>query len=285
MKILVTGAAGFIGYHVIHELLQKGHAVIATDIDEQKARNKDWFPKVCFIEHIIGEEKANENLFDKMQQPDCLIHLAWAGLPNYKDLFHFEENLPKQYFFLKNLIGQGLKDITVSGTCFEYGMKSGSLKEDMFPEPDNAYALAKNTLRLFLEELKKEKEFSLKWIRLFYLYGKGQNPKSILAQLDTALENNAPVFNMSGGEQVRDYLPAEKVAEYIVAVAAQDKITGIINCSSNEPITVKDLVQQHLKKRDKQIKLNSGYYPYPDFEPMEFWGDNSKLKQILQDSR
>jgi nucleoside-diphosphate-sugar epimerase len=280
VKIVVTGASGFIGYHVIHELLQKGHTVIATDISEQKAKEKDWFSKVKFVEHIIGEEKTGENLFDKMQQPDCVIHLAWMGLPNYKELFHFEENLPEQYFFLKNLISNGLPDLTVSGTCFEYGMKSGCLKEDMLPEPGNAYALAKNTLRLFLEELKKKKEFSLKWIRLFYLYGKGQNPKSILAQLDTALENNDPVFNMSGGEQVRDYLPVEKVAENIVAASMQKKIDGIINCCSNNPITVKELVQQHLAKRDKQIKLNLGYYPYPDFEPMEFWGDNSKLKMI-----
>jgi dTDP-6-deoxy-L-talose 4-dehydrogenase (NAD+) len=85
---------------------------------------------------------------------------------------------------------------------------------------------------------------------------------------------------MSGGEQERDYLPVEKVAENIVAASMQKKIDGIINCCSNNPITVKELVQQHLAKRDKQIKLNLGYYPYPDFEPMEFWGDNSKLKMI-----
>lgn len=281
MRTLVTGATGFIGYHVIHELLQRGDSVIATDIDKEKAKEKDWFKEVQFVEHIIGKEQVNEDLFSKMKQPDNLIHLAWMGLPNYKELFHFEENLPMQYFFLKNLIKHGLKDMTVSGTCFEYGMKSGCLKEEMLPEPANAYALAKNTLRLFLEELKSKDEFSLKWVRLFYLYGSGQNPKSILAQLDTALENNDAAFNMSGGEQVRDYLPVEKVAENIVAVAAQKKVTGIINCCSNEPITVSELVNRHLKKRSMQIKLNKEYYPYPDFEPMEFWGDNSKLKRII----
>ena len=281
MEVLVTGASGFIGHYIIHELLRKKHSVIATDISEEKAKEKDWYRQVKFVEHIIGEEQPDENLFEKMHHPDSVIHLAWMGLPNYKALFHFEENLPKQYFFLKNLIQNGLKNITVSGTCFEYGMKSGCLNEEMLPEPGNAYSIAKNTLRLFLEEFKKSNEFSLKWVRLFYLYGKGQNPKSILAQLDTALENNEQVFNMSGGEQVRDYLPVEKVAENIVAVATQNKITGIINCCSNKPVTIRELVQQHLKKRNREIKLNLGYYPYPDFEPMEFWGDNSKLRQII----
>jgi len=65
----------------------------------------------------------------------------------------------------------------------------------------------------------------------------------------------------------------------------QKKITGIINCSSNQPITVKSLVEKYLAERGKQIQLNLGYYPYPDFEPMEFWGDNTKLKQIISDEQ
>jgi nucleoside-diphosphate-sugar epimerase len=280
MKVLVTGATGFIGYHVIHELLSRKCEVVATDIDLTKAKEKDWYCRVSFVEHIIGEEKKDENLFKKFHQPDVVIHLAWQGLPNYKSLFHFEEGLPRQYSFLKKLIEEGLKDLTVAGTCFEYGMKSGCLNEEMLPEPANPYALAKNTLRLFLEELKKISAFNFKWVRLFYLYGKGQNPKSLLAQLDTALENNETIFNMSGGQQVRDYLPVEDVAANLVSVALQTKITGIINCCSGQPITVEALVKQYLAAKNKSIEINLGYYAYPDYEPLEFWGDNTKLKKI-----
>ena len=279
MKVLVTGATGFVGYYVIHELLKRNCTVIATDINQEKATEKDWYSQIRFVEHIIGNE-TDENLFEKFQQPDAMIHLAWQGLPNYKSLFHFEENLPKQYFFLKKIIEGGLKDLTVTGTCFEYGMKSGCLKEDMIPEPANPYALAKNTLRLFLEELKKFSDFHFKWPRLFYLYGKGQNPKSLLAQLDIALENNDTVFNMSGGQQVRDYLPVENVAANIVSVSLQNDVTGIINCCSGNAITVEKLVLEYLAAKNKSIHLNLGYYPYPDYEPMEFWGDPQKLNYI-----
>jgi len=284
MKVLVTGATGFIGQYVIHELLKRNCEVVASDISNEKAIEKSWYKKVSFVEHTIGKEKESENLYQKFHQPDCMVHLAWQGLPNYKSLFHFEENLPRQYFFLKRIVEDGLKDLTVSGTCFEYGMKSGSLREDMMPEPANPYALAKNSLRLFMEELKRTTEFQFKWVRLFYLYGKGQSPNSLLSQLDKAIANNETSFNMSGGQQVRDYLPVEEVAANLVSIALQNKITGIINCCSGKPVTVEALVKKYLSEKNKTIQLNPGYYPYPDYEPMEFWGDNKKLKSILDKS-
>ena len=80
-----------------------------------------------------------------------MIHLAWEGLPNYKADFHLTKNLPLQKALLTNLLQNGLKDLTVTGTCFEYGMKEGMLSEEMACEPANAYAIAKNELRLALD--------------------------------------------------------------------------------------------------------------------------------------
>ena len=107
-------------------------------------------------------------------------------------------------------------------------MQSGPLKEDLETKPDNPYGLAKDSLRKFLEHLQNNTDFNLKWIRLFYLYGKGQGPNSILSQLASALERGDKSFNMSYGEQLRDYLPVEKVAEYLVKILLQEKVNGII---------------------------------------------------------
>jgi dTDP-6-deoxy-L-talose 4-dehydrogenase (NAD+) len=113
------------------------------------------------------------------------------------------------------------------------------------------------------------------------MYGKGQNPNSLFSQLELALQNGETTFNMSGGGQLRDYLPVEKVAEYIVRIALQNKINGIINCCSGVPVKVKTLVKNYLKENNKTIDLNLGYYPYADYEPMAFWGDDKKLKSVL----
>jgi len=280
-KILVTGATGFIGNHVVQELLKNNFDVIASSSNEQKARSLQWFSKVKYIPFGLANFDPEINYVSFFQNPDAVIHLAWEGLPNYKSLFHFETNLPRHYSFLKNLAINGVNNINVTGTCFEYGMQEGCLAEDLPSMPANAYALAKDTLRKFLEELRKTTDYNLKWIRLFYMYGSGQNPNSLLSQLDKALEKGESVFNMSGGEQVRDYLPIESVAEYIVSIATQNNVTGIINCCSGKPITVKALVEEHLKRKNKHISLNLGYYPYADYEPMRFWGDDTKLKTII----
>jgi len=280
-KILVTGATGFIGNYVITELLNGPYQIIASSSSISKAKQSTWFGKVDFIPFNFSDLNTSINYYRHFHSPELMIHLAWEGLPNYTSDFHLKEHLPKQEALLQNLIENGLKDLTVTGTCLEYGMQEGKLDESMPAKPSNPYAIAKNTLRENLESLQSSQSFSLKWVRLFYMYGKGQNPNSLLSQLDQALERGDTSFNMSKGEQVRDYLPVEKVAEYIVKIALQDKVTGIINCSSGSPIKVKTFVENYLHDKGKNIELNLGYYPYTTYEPMEFWGDNSKLKKII----
>jgi dTDP-6-deoxy-L-talose 4-dehydrogenase (NAD+) len=282
-SILVTGATGFIGNYVVSELLARGNEVMATSANADKALSMDWFGNVDYRELNFENLHAGTNYFEYFDNPDRIVHLAWEGLPNYKSLFHFEENLHRHYTFLKNLVENGCRDITVTGTCFEYGMQEGCLSETMPSSPANPYALAKDTLNKFLVELGKKESFVLKWVRLFYLYGQGQNPGSLFSQLKEALESGQKVFNMSGGKQVRDYLPVEKAARYIVDIALQKKVTGIINCCSGQPVAIMEMVKDQIRRSGKQIELNAGYYPYPDYEPMEFWGDNKKLQQIVNE--
>jgi nucleoside-diphosphate-sugar epimerase len=281
-KVLVTGATGFIGNYVLHELLKQQYHVIATSASPEKAKSRDWYEKVEYIPLDLKNLFPADNYYQYFNKPDLLIHLAWEGLPNYKAAFHEEENLPRHFAFLKNLVVHGLRDISVTGTCFEYGLHEGCLSEDRPSDPSNPYARAKNSLRLMLEELAKNEPFRLKWVRLFYMYGKGQSPNSLLSQLQSALDRGDTEFNMSPGDQLRDYLPVETVARYIVKIATQSEVTGIINCCSGIPMPVMELVTEYLKKREASIKLNTGYYPYSDLEPKDFWGDTKKLKTILR---
>lgn len=282
MRILVTGATGFVGKHLVNMLSGYEVEVIATYLPFEK--NKLLESKsIKWVEYNFDDCKSEEkDLFEFFQKPDLLIHLAWQGLPNYNQSFHFEKNLFTHQKFIYNLIVHGLKNMLVTGTCLEYGMQNGCLKEDAVTNPQNYYALAKDTLRKYIELLKNDLSFHYKWVRLFYMYGEGQNQNSLIPQLLKAIENKEEVFNMSGGDQLRDYLKVENVAEYLIKIAMQNEINGIINCCSGQPISVRKLVEDILAESNSTIKLNLGYYPYPDYEPFAFWGDNPKLNKILQ---
>lgn len=279
MKVLVTGATGFVGRHLVAALLARGCAVRAVARNAETAASLPWINAVEFIKaDIHGADLDIGALTDGI---DALAHLAWPGLPNYQALFHFEHNLMADYRFIKGAVEAGVPQVLVTGTCFEYGMQSGPLDEQTAPQPGNPYGLAKNTLRLFLENLQRVQPFTLQWARLFYLHGAGQNPNSLLAALDRAIDAGDERFNMSGGEQLRDYLAIETAAGYLAAIMQQRDFDGVINCASGQPISVRALVEQRVRERGASIDLNLGHYPYATHEPMAFWGVADRMQQLL----
>ena len=277
IKVAVTGASGFIGQHVLNYLNNLSVDVVA--ITRSKHANLPTLVNGLWVEFDL--QNPPKNMFSLMGNPDVLIHLAWQGLPNYKSLHHFESELPVQYDFLSTLIKEGLQSIVVVGTCFEYGMQSNSLSEKLNTNPSNPYGFAKDCLRKQLEFLKTQYNFKLTWTRLFYLYGDGQSDSSIYPQLKRAIQNSEIKFDMSEGKQLRDYLPVETVAKYLIDLALLKKDIGVVNVCSGVPISVRDLVENWLDENNWSIELNLGFYPYPNYEPMNFWGDNTYLNKLI----
>jgi dTDP-6-deoxy-L-talose 4-dehydrogenase (NAD+) len=240
------------------------------------ARRLAWLHSTYLVEcdlRTISEEEAI-----KLPLADAVIHLAWGGLPNFHSLHHIEENLPASYRFLKMLILRGDAHVLVAGTCLEYGFRFGCLNEDLSAEPVVAYAVAKDSLRRHLEQLALCNPFRFVWARLFYTHGAGQNPKSLLAQLDQAIDRGDRSFDMSKGNQLRDYLPVEGVAKTLVALVEKKDCSGIFNVCSGKPISVREMAEARVQQRGAAISLNLGRYDYPPYEPLAFWGDTQKLK-------
>jgi len=279
VKFLVTGATGFVGRHLVAALLARGCEVRAVARNVETAQGMPWINDVEFVSADI--HAAELDVVALTDGVDALAHLAWPGLPNYRALFHFEHNLMADYRFIKSVVEAGVKQVLVTGTCFEYGMQSGPLSEQTEARPANPYGLAKHTLHLFLQNLQQAQPFTLQWARLFYLHGEGQNPNSLLAALDRAIDAGDASFNMSAGEQLRDFLPIETAAGYLAAIAQQRDFNGVINCASGQPVSVRSLVEQRLRERGASTDLNLGYFPYPTHEPMAFWAVVERLQQLL----
>jgi dTDP-6-deoxy-L-talose 4-dehydrogenase (NAD+) len=275
MKVMVTGATGFVGRHVVAELIVRGHSVVAISRGVKRAQEMPWIDSVEFIQCDLHDS------FHSLLLPECLpeaiVHLAWPGLPNYRDFFHISKNLPADLAFLEAAVKAGVPHILVAGTCLEYGLQNGPLTEAMETKPTTPYGFAKDVLRKSLEMLHRERSFTFQWMRLFYMYGEGQNKNSLLAQLDQAIGEGQKVFNMSAGDQLRDYLPIQEVAVNFVIALENPQIDGVINCCKGNPISVYDLVKERCHLKASTIKINRGIYPYPDYEPLAFWGVNTKL--------
>lgn len=275
-KIAITGATGFIGKHLLKALGEMPVDVVALS---RRFDDLPEFPHVSW--HSIDLATPPVDPYEAMGRPDILIHLAWDGLPNYRSLHHFETELPRQYAFLKRAIECGLPSLLCAGTCFEYGMQAGALAESRPCTPENPYGFAKHALQQQLSFLERSMPFSFTWMRLFYTYGPGQGTRSLWTQFQEAYSNGCSSFDMSGGKQVRDFLPIETLARRIADLALGPGGHGVVNLCSGVPVTVLELVQGWAAELDWDVRLNLGHYPYPDYEPMEFWGDDTLLRKAL----
>ena len=279
MKVAVTGAGGFIGGYVIDRLLAHGEDVTGVDRDFRESPSRER--AISLVELDIADIDVDP--LSQMLNPDVVIHLAWGGLPDFESMHHLESELPLHEVFLKRLVDGGLRNLTVAGTCFEYGMRTGCLYEDMETEPSSPYGRAKDLLRQRLQAYQEEAPFQLTWCRLFYMYGDRQPAKSIFPQLRDAASRGDETFPMSGGQQIRDYLSVEAVANSVVTLALRQEDMGVVNVCSGRPVSMQTLVETWIRENGWEIKPEFGVYPYADYEPMEFWGDASKLRRLLDD--
>ncbi|MEO9116004.1 MAG: NAD(P)-dependent oxidoreductase [Gemmatimonadaceae bacterium] len=277
MRIAVSGATGFIGQHVLRELHSRGLDAIALT---RSARGRHPQPGVSrWVDMDIAH--APPNPFAAIGKPDVLIHLAWGGLPNYQSDHHVDVELPEQLAFLTACIEGGLQRLAVTGTCYEYGLVTGELTEEMPANPCTQYGRAKDTLRKALFDLRAHYDLDLAWLRLFYLYGDGQSEKSLYHALHAAIDRGDKSFDMSGGEQLRDFLSVQEAASAIVNLSLSTKANGIFNICSGTPTRVRDIVQSWINNARAALVMNLGKLPYSPNEPLDFWGSRNKLDRSI----
>lgn len=279
MKVMVTGATGFVGHHVVTQFLAEGHEVVAVARDEARLSQLTAATGAKAVACDVYREP--QTLFGQADRPDVFVHLAWPGLPNFQKSFHLTDNLPAEIHLFQQLVDWGVSHFQVAGSCLEYGLQSGPLEEDGPTFPTTPYGAAKDFLRKTLQLIQAEKPFVLQWMRLFYMYGEGQSERSLLSQLDRAIDDGDPVFNMSEGSQLRDYLPITEIARRFALLASRPDVEGVINCCSGQPVSVIDLVRSVVEQRGSTIELNRGYYGRPDYEAMAFWGVPGRISAVL----
>jgi nucleoside-diphosphate-sugar epimerase len=275
MRIAVVGGAGYIGSRLCEKLFDYGHQIVCI------VRNKSVISHSRYeiIEYDFLVNESYSNLFEYFKNPDVVIDAAWERLDDYSHESHIGDILQKHCDMVENLINNGLTRITVLGTCLEYGQE-GEMRENTETLPKINYAKGKDLYKSTLFKLKLERRFEVQWLRLFYHYGPQQKESSIFSQLLLADKKNQ-IFNMSCGEQERDYLHIDQVIEYVSYISVNCQDVGIVNICSNKPVKIKILVNTWIKKYGLNVQVNLCHYPYSIYEPFKFWGSNKKLIKLI----
>ena len=275
MKIAVTGGGGFIGQNLLKNLVKDKKNIIINLYKNHKFNH----PRVQNIKFDINK-KLNKNFYHRIGEPEYIIHLAWEKLDDYNSKIHLK-TLKNNIIFFKNFLNSPIKKIFIMGTCFEYGNRNGELKESFKTNPSNNYSVSKDRLRKFLFNLFKKKKTILLWGRLFYVFGEGQNPRTLYGQINKTIKNKKKIFYISKENPIRDYLEVSNVAKIMIDIIKKTNKSEIINICSGRPVSLKKLINRWLKKKKYKLKINYGYLNHSINEAKNFWGNSNKLKKIL----
>ena len=273
-KILVTGAGGYIGQHVVKALLDKGADVIATDI-----RLDDVDDRATKVQKNIFEE--NENIFTEMGSPDVCLHMAWRDGFIHNSEKHIED-LDSHYKFISNMMKGGLKQMAVMGSMHEVGYYEGAIDENTPTNPLSLYGIAKNTLRQLTFLLGKNENVIVQWIRGFYIFGDDLKNNSIFKKIVEAEQEGKTEFPFTSGKNKYDFLSIYDMADQIAEIVLQDKINGIINSCTGQPMTLAEKVESFIKENNFKIKLKYGAYPDRPYDSPGIWGHATKINEIMK---
>lgn len=272
-RVLVTGANGYIGRHVVKSLLDYGYEVYACDL---RFEGIDKRAKLIYTPIFNNDE----NIYKKVGEPDICIHLAWRdGFVHNSDT-HLKE-LSNHYIFLKNMINGGAKHISVMGSMHEVGYHVGAINEDTPTKPLSLYGIAKNALREVMEIETKNNNVVFQWLRAYYIIGDEVRGNSIFSKIYKMEQSGKEYFPFTTGKNEYDFITIEELANQIALSSTQKEITGIINCCSGKPISLAEKAEQYIKDNNFKIKLQYGVFSDRPYDSPTVWGDNTKIKKIL----
>lgn len=273
MKVLVTGANGFLGRGIVDELINHGIEVIATgrkiDLVNQKAYR---VPSDLFLV---------DKPFDYFNKPDVLLHLAWNDGFNHNTSTHIN-NLPFHNRFIEDMLIGGVKNIVVMGSVHEIGFYEGSVDENTKCEPQSFYGIAKNSLRQSSELLCKKYNANLKWLRAYYIVKNDFYGNSVFSKIVQAANNNEKNFPFTMGLNQFDFIDYDIFCKKVCLCIIQNEYKGIINICQGRPEKLASRVERFIEENKLDIKLLYGTFKERPYDSKAIWGNSYIIDKIME---
>ena len=264
-RVLVTGATGFVGRHVVAALAARGHEVVAVS-----RASGDLHADLLAGDpaEVVAEADASE-----------LVHLAWYA--EHGRFWTAPENLDwvgATLRLLRAFREAGGRRAVVAGSCAEYAWGDrGPLCEETSPlRPATLYGACKHAAHLAAEAYAAQEGLSLACGRIFFSFGPGEAPGRLIPAVAGALlrGEEAPV---TAGEQVRDFLAVEELGDAFAALL-DSGVEGAVNMASGEGVSVRDVVAAVGRAAGREDLIRYGALPGRPGDPPEIVADVGRLR-------
>lgn len=277
--VLVTGASGYIGRHVVDSLLNAGHKVVAVDVKTDNIPPRENL--TVYTASVFDNPTGNYERFGK---PDVCIHLAWRNGFSHNADSHISD-LSTHFLFLKNLIDEGIGAVACMGTMHEVGYFEGAIDENTPCNPASQYGIAKNALRQSLIQYAKDKDVKIFWLRAYYILGDDMKNHSIFSKILEMDAAGQKTFPFTSGKNLYDFIDINDLADQIATASTQEDVTGIINVCTGNPVSLGEKVNEFIEKHGLSIKPEYGVFPDRPYDSPGVWGNADKINKILENSK
>ena len=270
--VIITGAGGYVGPHVVTALLDAGVPVTAVLRPGSKAE----LDSRARIEYADILDPSFE--VAGWAGAAGLVHLAWKDGFAHNSSAHMGQ-LSSHYRLLTGAADIGVRRIVALGTMHEIGYWEGAIDESTPTDPLSQYGIAKDALRRSLSIALSDRA-SLAWVRCYYIYGDDRRNRSIFMRLLEAADAGQRLFPFTTGHNRYDFIRVEELGRQIAAVYRSDA-TGVINCATGVPVSLAEKVEDFISENGLEIALDYGVYPDRPYDSPGVWADVTRIQQIV----
>jgi len=260
MKILLTGATGFLGSHIAEVLVVKGNELLLTKRISSDLWRCDSFKNIV---SWINTDSSSWLVDVQHFNPDIIINSAWDGVSaaNRDEWSAQVKNIAFQQQLLEVSKLVNLKKFISIGSQAEYGEFSGCIDENYPTNPTSAYGATKLAASVILKTFCEQNIIKWYWFRLFSCFGERESENWLIpATIKNMLTHES--MDLTPGEQQYSYLYVKDIADLIASAIDSDAENGIYNIASTQRRSLIEILSMIKEYLNPSFKLNFGVLPY-----------------------